>query len=178
MRFSSRSRLGLFLMLLLVLATGLSFYTSSRGAVQAAGPHVSLSQKVGPPTTSMQVHGKGFGLNETVLVYFDDTTQIGSTTTDATGQFVVRVTVPKTALPGTHTVRATGQSSGLTAQALFLVRTDWAQFGFWPYHTRHNPYENVISSSNVSALTLDWSHATGGSIYSSPAVANGESASS
>src|SRR5437763_7957248 len=110
MRFSSRSRLGLFLMLLLVFATGLGFYTSSRGVAQAAGPRVWLSRKVGPPTASMQVSGSGFGLNETVLVYFDDTTQIGSTTTNATGQFVVRVMVPKTALPGTHTVRATGQS--------------------------------------------------------------------
>src|SRR5436190_4394089 len=134
MRFSSRSRLGLFLMLLLVFATALSFYTSSRGAVQAAGPQVWLSQKVTPPTASMQIYGKGFGLNETVLVYFDDTTQIGSTTTDATGHFVMPVTVPKTALPRTHTVRATGQSSGLTALALFLVRTDWTQFGFGPSH--------------------------------------------
>src|SRR5205807_2476278 len=56
---------------------------------------------------------------------------------------------------------------------LFLVRTDWTQFGFGPYHTRHNPYENVLSSSNVSALTLDWSHTTRGPIFPSPAVANG-----
>lgn len=170
MRFSTRSRLGLSLLLLLVLATGLGLYTSSRGAAQAAGPRVWLSQKVGPPTASMQLHGNRFGLNETVLAYFDDTTQIGSTTTDANGQFVLQVTIPKAALPGTHTVRATGQSSGLTTLALFLVRTDWSQPGFGSSHTGNNPYENVLTSSNVSALTLDWSHPK---ISSLPAVAGG-----
>lgn len=43
-------------------------------------------------------------------------------------------------------------------------------------HTGHNPYENVISSSNVSALTLDWTYATNAyncPPLSSPAVANG-----
>jgi outer membrane protein assembly factor BamB len=118
----------------------------------------------------MQLQGNRFGLNETVLAYFDDTTQIGSITTDATGQFVLQVTVPKTALPGTHTVRATGQSSGLTTLALFLVRTDWTQPGFGPSHLGNNPYENVLTTSNVSGLTLDWSHPT---IDTSPVVANG-----
>ena len=170
MRFSTRSCLGLSMLLLLVLATGLGLYTSSRGAAQAAGPRVWLSQKVGPPTASMQLQGNRFGVNETVLAYFDDTTQIGSITTDATGQFVLQVTVPKTALPGTHTVRATGQSSGLTTLALFLVRTDWTQLGFGPSHLGNNPYENVLTTSNVSGLTLDWSHPT---IDTSPVVANG-----
>jgi hypothetical protein len=140
--------------------------------VQASGPRVWLSQKVGPPMASLQVHGRGFGLNETVLVDYDETTQIGSSTTDATGQFVVRVSVPKPALPGTDTLRATGQMSGLTALALFLVQTDWSQFRFGPDHMGHNPYENVLTSSNVSALILDWSHPTRGIIvFSSPAVA-------
>jgi outer membrane protein assembly factor BamB len=171
MRFSTQSRLGLSLLLLLVLATGLGLYSSSRGVAQAASPHVWLSQTIGPPTANVQVHGYGFGVNETVLAYFDDTTQIGSTTTDAKGKFVVHMIVPKSALPGTHSVRATGQSSGLTALALFLVRTDWSQIGFGPYHTGHNPYENILSSSNVSALTLDWIFPA--KSYSSPAVVNG-----
>ena len=171
MRSASRSRLGLLLLLLLVFASGLGLYTSLRGVAQAAGPHIGLSQKVGPPTTSVQVNGAGFGHSETVLVDVD-TTQVGAATTDATGKFAARITVPKTALPGTHTVRATGQSSRLTALALFLVQTDWAQFHFGPHLTGYNPYENVLTPSNVSALTLDWSYTTG-SIQSSPAVAGG-----
>jgi len=172
MRSASRSRLGLFFVLLLVFASGLGLYTSLRGVAQAAGPRIWLSQKVGPPTTSVQVNGAGFGHSETVLVDVD-TTQVGAATTNATGKFVAQITVFKTALPGTHTVRATGQSSGLTALALFLVQTDWAQFHFGPHLTGHNPYENVLTPSNVSALTRDWSHTTGGMITSSPVVAGG-----
>ena len=105
MRFSAHSRLGLPLLLLLVLATGLGLSTSLRGVAQAASPHIWLSQKVGPPTTRVQVHGAGFGHSETVLVDVD-TTQVGTATTDATGKFVVLIMVLKSALPGTHTVRA------------------------------------------------------------------------
>src|SRR5260370_600261 len=171
MRSASRSHLGLFL-LLLVFASGLGLSTSLRGVAQAAGPHIGLSQKVGPPTTSVQVNGAGFGHSEPVLVDVD-TTKVGAATTDATGKFVVRITVPKSALPGTHAVRATGQSSGLTALALFLVQVDWTQFHFGLHHKGYNPYENVLTPYNVSALTRDWSYTTGGSIVSSPAVAGG-----
>lgn len=172
-RSNSRSHLGLFLVLLLMFSAGLGLYTSLRGVAQAAGPHIWLSQKVGPPTASIQVHGYGFGHSETVLVDFD-TTPVGTATTDATGKFVLRITVPRAALPGTHTVQATGQSSGLTISASFLVRTDWSQLGFGPRHAGYNPYENVLSSSNVSALTLDWSYpVAGGGGRSYLAAANG-----
>ena len=90
-----------------------------------------------------------------------------------TGKFAVRITIPKMALPGSHTIQATGQTSGFTAQTALLVQTDWAQFRFGPYHTGNNPCENVLKSSNVSGLTLDWIYRTKNSINSSPAVANG-----
>src|SRR5579884_2771840 len=53
-----------------------------------------------------------------------------------------------------------------------IVRTDWAQFRFQSNHTGYNPYEKVLSPSNVSALTLEWSYESD-EIFSSPAVANG-----
>src|SRR5215469_11732109 len=129
MRSASRSRLGLVLVLLLVLASGLGLSTSLRGVAQAAGPRIWLSQKVGPPTSRVQVNGAGFGSSEMVLLDWD-TTLVGMATTDTTGKLVVRITVPRSALPGTHTVQAKGQRSGLTAETHFLVRTDWAQIGF------------------------------------------------
>ena len=46
MRSASRSRLSLFLLLLLVFASWFGLYTSLRGVAQAAGPHIWLSQKV------------------------------------------------------------------------------------------------------------------------------------
>src|SRR5260221_7868503 len=152
MRSASRSRLGLLLLLLLVFASGLGLYTSLRGVAQAAGPRIWLSQKVGPPTTSVQVNGAGFGHSETVLVDVD-TTQVGAMTTDATGKFAGRITVPKTALPGPHTVRATGQSSGLPALALFVAQTDGAHLHFRPHPTGYNPYENAVTPSNASAFS-------------------------
>ena len=45
-------------------------------------------------------------------------------------------------------------------------------FGFGLEHQGLNPYENVISSTNVSGLVLDWSYTTGGDIIS-PSVVNG-----
>lgn len=154
MRSFTHARPGLFLLLLLLLcSSGLGLYSSSRRAAQAVSPRVWLSQKVGPSTASMQVHGTGFGLNETVLVDFDDTTQIGSTLTDATGRFVVRVMVPKTALPETHTVGATGQSSGLTALALFLLLMDWTQLDFGPYQTG---YYDQQSDKHRETVVIAW----------------------
>ena len=38
---------------------------------------------------------------------------------------------------------------------------------------RWNPCEKVLNINNVRSLQLKWSYATGGPVYSSPAVANG-----
>ena len=65
--------------------------------------------------------------------------------------------VPASALPGDHIVTATGESSGLQAQAFFTVRTDWTKFHFDLANTGLNPYENVLSPASVGGLTLAWS---------------------
>ena len=49
---------------------------------------------------------------------------------------------------------------------------NWSQF-HRPNMSRWNPYENVLNVDNVGSLDLKWSYATGGEVYSSPAVANG-----
>jgi outer membrane protein assembly factor BamB len=46
----------------------------------------------------------------------------------------------------------------------------WPMFGFSLQHTRFNPNENVLNSSNVALLTILWTAATGSSISSSPAI--------
>jgi hypothetical protein len=104
MRFSFRLRFSLFLVLLLLLAIGLGLFASYKGIARAANtPYIWLSQKVGPPTAGVQLNGAGFSQSEMVNVDFG-TTQIATATTDSIGKFVVRITVPKTALPGTHTL--------------------------------------------------------------------------
>jgi hypothetical protein len=41
------------------------------------------------------------------------------------------------------------------ASGTFLVQADWSTFGFRPRHDRANPYELVLTTSNVSKLALD-----------------------
>lgn len=54
--------------------------------------------------------GAGFGISETVAVDFS-TTQVATATTTATGTFTAACKVPKTALPGSYPVTATGQDA-------------------------------------------------------------------
>src|SRR5205823_668698 len=126
----------------------------------------------GPPTARVTVSGTGFGPIEQVVVTFD-AVQLGTTTTDDTGSFATRIRVPRTALPGEHTITATGQSSGPTASKKFLVRTDWPRFRFDDANTGFNIYENVLDPSSVTKLGLLWGYKTGRYVTTSPAVARG-----
>jgi serine/threonine protein kinase/outer membrane protein assembly factor BamB len=56
------------------------------------------------------------------------------------------------------------------------VKANGIMFGFDSQHTHLNPYERILSSSNVSRLVLDWTGSTGGTcclgeLVSSPVVA-------
>jgi outer membrane protein assembly factor BamB len=143
------------------------------GAAAAASPSVSLSPSVGPPTTLSTVSGTGFGSDETVALTFDSQ-QVRTAATTSLGSFSATISVPKTALPGAHVVRVTGQTSHLSGQAAFAVRTDWTQFRFDQNHTGVQPFENVLNASNVPMLQLAWQAQLGALVdYSSPAVVNG-----
>ncbi len=181
---------------LIVFVVCLAFFISASPIALAAGASIKLSPTSGPPTSKVTVSGTGFGASEKVTITFD-TTSVGAATTSSSGTFSQNITVPKSALPGNHTVKATGQTSKLTASATFLVRTNWSMYGFDLLHTHLNPYENVLSPSNSSPAVVNgvvyvgsddqnvyalnsttgakkWSfHAGGGIDFSSPAVANG-----
>jgi outer membrane protein assembly factor BamB len=139
-------------------------------ATTAAG--IALKPDHGPPTTRIRVSGTGFGATEQVDITFDDR-QVGTATTDGSGSFSKAIRVPRSARPGSHTVTATGESSGLTASATFLVRTDWPRFHRDRTSSGLNPYENVLHPRTVSGLKRAWSYRTAGQVTSSPAVANG-----
>jgi outer membrane protein assembly factor BamB len=146
---------------------------SLAGSVAAAGPAVSLTPSVGPPTTSVAVQGTGFGASEVVALAFD-LQQIGTASTNSSGAFSAKIKIPKAALPGLHAIHATGQTSGLSAQAPFTVRTDWTRFRYDQNHTGVQPFENVLSPANVPLLQLGWQAQLGKLVdYSSPAVVNG-----
>lgn len=135
-------------------------------------PSASLTPAIGPPMSTVTIHGLGFGAYEGIDLYFD-TTDVALVGTNGTGNFSFSVTVPASATPGTHWISAKGEHSGWFAQVAFTVRTNWAQFGFGTRHQRTNPYENVLSPSNVGQIDLDWSYTTGALVESSPAVVNG-----
>ena len=172
---SRRSTIGLSLLIVLTFSLTLSGVMRLTTHATAATATLTLSKVTGPPTTTVTINGAGFGSSETVTATLDTTTTLGTTTTSSTGTFSLGITIPATALPGSHTVQATGQNSGLTASRSFLVNTDWRQFGYDATHSGTNPYENVLSPTNVSQLTLDWFYSTGrsGNILFSPAVVEG-----
>jgi outer membrane protein assembly factor BamB len=150
----------------------LPFFLSSPHARSAPTASISLKPNTGPPTIPVSVKGQGFGPSEVVDVTFD-ATLLGKATTSPAGTFHRRVKVPRTATPGTHTVTATGETSGETAQASFLVRTNWPRYHFDNANTGYNRYENVVSADNVETLVQKWAVPTAGGGAPSPIVAYG-----
>jgi outer membrane protein assembly factor BamB len=130
-----------------------------------------ISPAIAPPSTDVTVSGRGFGASEVVALSFDDEAA-GTASTDSFGAFTTPIAIPPIAVPGVHSIGATGVSSGRTASRPLLVRTDWNKFRFDSGNTGVNPYENVLSPSNVSGLTLRWSYPTING-FTAPALSGG-----
>lgn len=137
----------------------------------AVDASLSISPDVGPPTTVTTAAGSGFAPGERVVLGFDHR-KLETIRAAFDGTFTEEVQVPATATPGSHTVLAKGAVSG-KAVATFTVRTNWPTARFVPEGTGHNPYENVISPSNVGNLEPAWSVKTEGSLFSTPVVVAG-----
>jgi hypothetical protein len=144
---------------------------ASPAAASASTPSITLKHTSGPPTTKVSVTGSGFGTSETVTI--TDFGMSQSAVTSSTGTFTVAFTVPNTAQPGKYPVTATGQTSHLSATAHFLVRTNWPQLRFGVTGTGYNPYENVLTPSNVGNLTQAWAEPNGPLANTPPALYNG-----
>src|SRR5256714_9804028 len=151
MRSFYRLCVPVFLALALILVAGVSLLGRTQTHAQAGGTVIALSHNFGRPYSSFMVSGNGFGQNESVTITFDATV-IGNASAVQT-KFSQKVNVPGSATPGNHTVTATGQTTGSTASAIFLVQTWWVMFGFDAQNTHFNPDENVVNTTNVSQLT-------------------------
>jgi outer membrane protein assembly factor BamB len=163
-------RRSLFRFFPLALAFGFVLAAAPAGA---GGPSIVLDPTSGPPTAAVDVTGQGFGSVEVVALTMGPIS-LGSATTDAAGSFAATVQIPAAARPGSRSINAVGQTSGLTGQASFLVRASWRQFGFDDDHTRVNPYENVLNPRSVRRMRLHWQAQLGSPVYgSSPAVVDG-----
>src|ERR1039457_1857225 len=112
MRLSLRLRVSVAFTLLAVCAAFFTVLVVGRSSVHAATPRIKLFPESGHPGIAMFVNGAHFGINETVNIKFASTA-LGTATTDTNGTFIAPVTVPATELPGTYTVKAQGQTSGL-----------------------------------------------------------------
>ena len=147
--------------------------TGTSTAKFTVSPGLVLSRSTGPPTATMTVSGAGFGAFEAVDVYFDTTDEVLASAT-GTGTFgPIPLSVPASAMPGTHWITAVGRHTGFSAQVPFIVQTDWASFRYSARHKGSNPYENVLNPGNVAGIDRDWSYTTGNKVFSSPAVAGG-----
>jgi hypothetical protein len=117
----------------------------------------------------VRVSGTGFGAHRAVDIYFD-TADKALASTNGNGAFSgIRIRVPASAVPGKHYITAVERRTGRSAQAPFLVSTNWAQSRYSPSQTAFNRYENVLSRATVAGLGLRWSVANA----SSPAVVGG-----
>lgn len=117
---------------------------------------ITLSTKIGPPTSTLWVAGAGFQPDIGVDIYFDNQDEALAVTNDE-GRFGrTRITVPGVAAPGPHFISAIGRNNGGAAQSRFIVNTDWTQTGFGPAQTNWNPYENVLAPENVYSLDALW----------------------
>jgi outer membrane protein assembly factor BamB len=138
----------------------------------ATNTAIKLSPNIGPPTAPTTVAGKDFGSSEVVDITFDSAL-LATASTDPDGRFSTKVTIPASALPGMHTILATGETSGLTANAAFTVRTNWPHVHFDAANSGFNPYENVIDPGNVSGLVQKWAVATSPGASPTPVVSGG-----
>ena len=131
------------------------------GTASLAAPAVSLTPKIGPPTTAVTVSGTDFGANAAIDVYFD-TAHLCITFASGAGAASCMITVPKETQPQTHWLTMLQRNTGNGAQKPFTVRTDMAQFhGRDARHNGNNPFENTLNVNNVGDLDTLWSKPIG-----------------
>lgn len=136
-------------------------------------PYISLSLRVGVPTSAVQVTGTGFKARERVAIYFGPAFMKAGRTS-ATGVLgPVTITVPPSAQAGLGKITASGKLNGQSASAWFTVATDWAQSRFGPNLDGDNSYENKLGPANVKSLHPAWSFRPGTNMASAPTIADG-----
>jgi hypothetical protein len=146
--------------------------TPAIAAGASSSPSVTVTPSQAHPQGKIQAVGLGFVAGR-VNVLFDGTL-VGHGPPSSAGRVQISFRIPRSALPGEHTVRLT--EGGRTAKTIMLVRTNWAQSGFNTRDTGNNPYENVLTPKTVSGLTELWNSGgplVNGQWYEGMSVANG-----
>ncbi len=128
-----------------------------------------------PSGQSITAVGSGFQANESVQLYWNNTsgTALATTSADANGNISQAVAIPTGAAPGANTLIGVGQTSGYTISTPVTINTNWGDFGFDPAHHRANSYEYGLGANNVGSLVPKWSGTTAVGLKDSPVYANG-----
>lgn len=130
--------------------------TLARAATAAT---VSVTPTSAPAGATLTARGAHFGAGESVDLSVDGT-RLATAKAGSGGSFSGKhLTVPASAKPGKHTVRAAGRTSHRSATATVTVTppVDWAQFRAGPAHTGVNPDETVLTPATVGKLKLRFS---------------------
>jgi phospholipase C len=153
-----------------------SFTVIIKTAVFVNPPTIPVSGPSNPVTVSSAA---GFIPGETVDIDLSSGTtaahpvQIATVKADSAGGFTDTLPMPTGVRSGVDQITVTGEASGATANSDLSVYANWPQFGFGPAHRSVNPYEDIISVSNVSTLQpAGWWGQTGKAITASPIVYN------
>jgi outer membrane protein assembly factor BamB len=149
------------------LASSVSAGTDTSTATLVISPHRAA------PTAIVSAAGTGFSSGETVSIDMDGA-PVQTTRAGASGAFQAHVRIPSTAIPGRHTVGATGETSGSVATDSVIVTTTWADGMFGPLRDGWNRTENVVNATNVAGLSPRWTAPLGAfTAFASPIVAGG-----
>jgi outer membrane protein assembly factor BamB len=141
--------------------------TATSTATFTVAPGILPTPATGSPTTAITVSGSGFGASELVDIY-EGATDVALAVTSTVGTLVdIPLTIPASAPPGALWISAAGRHSGLAAQTPFTVRTNWANPRRTALGSGFNAYENVLNTSTIHRLEMDWT-TTDGTFFSDP----------
>ena len=135
--------------------------TSTPGATPTNAPGATPTSALGATSTSTP------GATLTNTSGATPTNAPGATPTNALGATLTNVPTP------TPTPTPTPAQCPISSTYDDAVAANGMMFGFDACHTRTNPYEHVISSTNVTGLSRAWFHTTNWAVTASPVVANG-----
>jgi hypothetical protein len=114
-----------------VIIAMVAFATPSSAAPYTTQPATSVSNQAPAAGSAVTFCGTGFLAGETVAITLDNGTTYPSVVADASGAFCTSVVLGAT-LSGTHTLTATGTTSGRTSSTTIQVAAVSANAGVAP----------------------------------------------
>jgi hypothetical protein len=116
----TKSRLGAPLIVFFGVIIAMVAFSGPANAAYGDQPTTSVSDQTPAAGSSLTFCGSGFQSGETVTITLDNSTKYPSVTADAAGDFCTTI-VLGASLSGTHTLTATGTTSGITSSTTIKV---------------------------------------------------------